>query len=777
MRSMWHVALGLAVMAGTVDSLRAATVESATIGTKSPEFTLKDFRGKTVSLSDFKDKKLIVLAFLGVECPLAKQYAPRLTEIGKKYESRGLQIIGIDANQQDSVTEMNHYARIHGVEFPLLKDVGNSVADGLKAERTPEVYLLDQDRIVRYRGRIDDQYGFKTGGGYAQTKVRTTDLTNAIEDLLADRPVSVTTTHADGCRIGRVRQPNEKSEVTYTKQISRIFQKHCENCHRPGEIGPFALQSYDEAAGWAEMIDEVVRDQRMPPWHASPDYGHWANDSRLSDEEKRIIHEWVEAGAPKGDPKDLPEPKKFVDGWQIGVPDQIIYMRDEPFKVAAEGTIDYQYFTVDPGFKEDKWIRAVECRPGNRSVVHHIIVFVQPPGVQAQMFEGGPANLSLLQGEAPGMPATMLPDGTAFFVPAGSKLLFQMHYTANGSPQEDRSCVGLCFTQAGKVKEEARTMNAGNPFFEIPARANNFPVDASFRFFADTKLLSLMPHMHVRGKAFKYTLEYPDGKSEVLLDVPRYDFNWQNTYEFAEPKIAPAGSVLKCVAHYDNSSENLANPDPNVAVRWGEQTWEEMMLGWFVCTMDMNSASDGARTKTFNMMAEKGEIKPSLEANIAILGAFKSDRDFRRFARTMAMYVPQLDRVCVSTLEGDKLVFLQVSQPPIWNSKIGSTEFRVPREQSTLAWILTDDKPVMNGALAAVQGEDFGRLSLIMKSSFHVPAKIQGKQVLVSFWSRDENGFPEKAQEFLKKVAAQATKNAKLPSPAPSPAGSTVSTK
>ena len=773
MRPMLAVVLGWAVATGSLHAEAADT----TIGLKSPDFSLKDFRGKSVSLADYKDKKLVVLAFVGVECPLAKQYAPRLAELAKKYEAQGVQFIGIDANQQDSVTEMSDYARIHGVSFPLLKDVGNSVADSLKAERTPEVFLLDADRKVRYRGRIDDQYGFKTGGGYAQTKVRTTDLVNAIDELLSDKSISVATTHADGCRIGRIRKPNEKSDVTYSKQISRIFQQRCESCHRPGEIGPFALQNYDEVAGWAEMIDEVVQDQRMPPWHASPEFGHWSNDTRLTDEEKKQIHEWVENGAPKGDPKDLPTPKTYVDGWQIGTPDQIVYMRDEPFKVAAEGTIEYQYFTADPGFKEDKWIRAVECRPGARSVVHHIIVFVQPPGVEAQMFNGGPANLSLLQGEAPGMPATILPDGMAFFVPAGSKLLFQLHYTANGSVQEDRSCVGLCYTEASKVKEEARTMNAGNPFFEIPPQAANHPVDASFRFFADTKLISLMPHMHVRGKSFKYTLEYPDGHSEVLLDVPRYDFNWQNMYYFDKPKIAPAGSMLKCVAHFDNSPENRANPDPTATVRWGEQTWEEMMLGWFVCTMDMNSASDGARTKAFLTMAEKGLVKPSLEANIAILGAFKSDRDFRRFSRTMATYIPQLDRVCVSTLEGDEVVFLKVSQPPIWNTKIGATEFRVPKAQSTLAWIMEEKKPVVNGALAAVQGEDIGRLSLIMKSSFHVPVKIQGKQALMSFWSRDENAFPEQAQEFLTKIAAQATKNAKLPSSSPTPAGSTVSTK
>jgi peroxiredoxin len=726
-------------------------------------FSGQDFRGKQIELSDYRDKKIVVVAFLGVECPLAKLYAPKLAELAERYRESGVQFIGVDSNQQDAVTEIGFFVQQLGVSFPVIKDVGNVIADQFSAERTPEVFVLDQKRVIRYVGRVDDQYGFKTNGGYAQNKAKSHELISAIDELLAGKEVTTRLARADGCKIGRVRQPDPAAKVTYTKDVASILQERCVVCHRPGEIGPFALQSYEEAQGWAEMIEEVVRDQRMPPWHANPAHGDWSNDGRLSDKEKSIIHDWVAAGAPMGDPKDMPAPKSYVSGWQIGKPDQIVYMSDKEFDVAAEGTIDYQYFTVDPGFKEDKWIKGVECRPGNRSVVHHIIVFVQPPGVQPQMFEGGPANLSLLQGEAPGMPPTMLPDGLAFFVPAGSKFVFQMHYTANGKPGKDRSCVGLVFADAKDVKQEARTMNAGDPFFEIPPHADNHPVNAEFKFWADAKLISLMPHMHVRGKSFRYTLVYPDGKSEILLDVPRYDFNWQNMYWFREAKNVPMGSVLQCVAHFDNSEGNPANPDPSASVRWGEQTWEEMMLGWFVCTMDTESSEGRKRTEAFLANVKKAPLAADLNLNMAALGAMKSDRDFRRFSRSLAAMIPQIDRVCISKLSGENVEFVRLSQPPILNSKIGGTDYVVPAPSSGLAMYLLDPKLVVNGNLKSVPGEDMARMSLVMKSSLHIPAKIAGQQVVVSFWSREENAFPPECLGFLKSMTERAMKNAKMP--------------
>jgi len=328
------------------------------------------------------------------------------------------------------------------------------------------------------------------------------------------------------------------------------------------------------------MIEEVVREQRMPPWHASPAVGTFANDISLSAEEKQLIYDWVANGAPYGDPADMPtQRREFVEGWQMPEdPDVVIYMADEPYTVAANGTVEYQYFSVDPGFTEDKWIKYAECLPGNRSVVHHIIVFVNPPeGANTRDIQ----SYGLLSGYAPGTRPFDYGDNMAKFVAAGSKLTFQLHYTPTGKEEQDRSSVGFVFADPDEVTHQVITANATNAFFEIPAGSDNYEVKSQKVFNQDVLMLSLFPHMHLRGKDFKYVVRYPDGREEVLLDVPHYDFNWQIYYNFVEPKVFPKGTKLLCTAHFDNSVDNLANPDPEEAVSWGDQSWEEMMIGWY----------------------------------------------------------------------------------------------------------------------------------------------------------------------------------------------------
>ena len=592
------------------------------IGKRVDEFSLQDFRGKSHSLSELKDAKLVVVAFLGVECPLSKLYGPRLAELAKQYESKGVAFIGVDSNRQDAVTEMAQYAKVHGVDFPLLKDLNNTLADTLGAARNPQVFVLDKERAVRYAGRVDDQYGFQTGSGYAKPKTNRSDLVSAIDELLDGKTVSQPTTEAIGCLIGRVRKAEGNSDVTYSNQIARIFQKHCVECHRPGQIGPFALEKYDEAVGWAEMVEEVVRDGRMPPWHADPKFGHFKNNSSLSDQEKELISKWVAAGAPEGNSKDLPEPQQYAGSWMMpGGPDAVFYMQEEPVDVPAEGTVDYRYYSADTGFTEDKWVKVAECMPGNRAVVHHMIVFLAPPGSERFLGAaaaarrragggeaateggdraagqqsaasgrrggggggegGGQASFGQLCGFAPGARPYVLPPGMAKLIPAGWKLIFQMHYTPNGSPQKDRSAVGIKFADPSEVKYRVATANATNAMFEIPANDPAYKVESTREYKKDVLLLSMFPHMHLRGKDFHYEVLYPDGTKETLLNVPRYDFNWQTSFVLAEPKKLPEGTTMHCTAHFDNSENNPANPDSSKPVRWGDQTWEEMMIGWF----------------------------------------------------------------------------------------------------------------------------------------------------------------------------------------------------
>lgn len=567
------------------------------------DFSLQDYRGKRHQLSDFDDAKVVVLAFLGTECPLVKLYGPVLGRLAKQYESRGVVFVGMNANRQDSLADIAAYARRHNVHFPILKDVRNRIADEIGAERTPSVAVLDADRRVRYLGRIDDQYGV----GYARETARQTWLMDALESLLNDRTIAVTRVAAEGCFIGRVRKVDENSAVTYGEHIAPILNKHCVECHRAGEIAPFSLTDFEEVAGWAEMIREVTRDQRMPPWHADPQYGHFANARGLSQNEKDLINKWVLAGAPAGDLSNLPKLPAKARGWQLNSEPDVVIEMPRTYQVPAEGEVKYQYFRVDPGFKEDKWIRAAEIIPGSREVVHHVLVFARSKGERFKSTGAGGGEF--LAAYVPGLRSEPLPDGMAKLVKAGSEIIFQMHYTPIGEERSDLSKVGLYFADEANVKHTVVTLQAANRKIEIPPHEDAHREEATSRSApVDMQLLALMPHMHVRGKSFRYSLVDADGRENILLDVPHYDFNWQTAYRLSEPISVPRGARLQCVAYYDNSQDNLNNPDPSDTVRWGDQTWEEMMIGYFdVAFPRINSdesSPDGAMLQALVVMKQ-----------------------------------------------------------------------------------------------------------------------------------------------------------------------------
>ena len=576
--TMWSMMLVIANFVSFETNAGEIDTAASRLGSVA-DFTIKDYRGKEHSLADFQNYEFVVGVFLGTECPLAKLYAPRLAKLAQDYESRGVAFVGINSNQQDSITEIASHARRHGIQFPILKDVGNKLADQMGAQRTPEVFVWDRDGRVRYRGRIDDQYGV----GYIRNEPTRQDLAIALDELLEGKRISQTVTEAVGCIIGRIQTPDEDSPITYSNQIARILQNRCAECHREGEIAPFTLLSYDDVVGWAEMIAEVVDEGRMPPWHADPEYGHFSNDRRLSPLEKQQIIEWVRRGAPEGDPADLPEPSTFIAGSQLPQPaDLELYMRDEPFVVKAEGEVAYQNFVVDPGFTEDKWITMAEALPGNRSVVHHIVVFIRPP--ENEQTKGFNQGLQFLTTYVPGYLARPLPDGMAKVVPAGSQFVFQLHYTPIGTEQTDRSKLRMVFADPEDIEHLviSSAVQIRHKDLLIPAHAENHQSKARGKIgFPDGSLLSLFPHMHLRGKAFRIEAKYPDGRQETLLNVPNYDFNWQTTYRLAEPKQMPKGTELVIIGHHNNSETNLANPDPSIDVRWGDQTWEEMLIALY----------------------------------------------------------------------------------------------------------------------------------------------------------------------------------------------------
>jgi peroxiredoxin len=567
-------------------SAHAASGPATNVGKTVKPFTLTDSADKSFALASFKDKKAVVVVFLGTECPINNAYLPVLTALHNDYAGKGVQFLGINSNVHDTPTRIAAHVKANSIPFPVLRDPANVVADDFGARRTPEAFVLSPAGKVLYQGKIDDQFGI----GYRRKEATRRDLAVALDEVLAGKAVSQSFTDVAGCLIARAIKTKETGTITWTKHVSRIVQDHCQECHRPGQVGPMPLRTYHDAVAWSEMIREVVEDRRMPPWHADPRYGHFANDRSLTKQERDTLLGWIKEGCAKGDTKDLPAPKNWPAGWTIGKPDLVVEMPRE-YTVPAEGGpkgIKYQIFAVPTNFAEDRWIVAAEARPGAREVVHHILVYIVDPtrkgkdkrriGERTGMPQDG-IGRGLLVAYAPGDLPLKLKPGYAKKLPRGALLVFQMHYTPDGVERKDRSSVGLVFAKE-PPKYEVRTRAVTQQVFLIPPGAKNHRVRSNSTFNQDVELLSLFPHMHLRGKDFTYVAVAPGGKKETLLSVPRYDFGWQTSYSLKKPLRLPAGTRIDCTAHFDNSADNPNNPNPKKWVHWGEQTWEEMMIGF-----------------------------------------------------------------------------------------------------------------------------------------------------------------------------------------------------
>jgi mono/diheme cytochrome c family protein len=410
--------------------------------------------------------------------------------------------------------------------------------------------------------------------------------------------------------------------VTFTKDVAPIFYKHCTECHRPNDLAPMSLQTYKEARPWARSIKEKVVTQQMPPWHADPHYGQFSNDRKLTQQEIDTVVAWVDEGAKEGNPKDLPPAPSFPDGWKIGKPDVVLSMQDD-YTLEASGSDEYINFTMPTSFKEDVWIRAAEIHPGNKRVVHHVIAFIQTPQFQAQWkaTQGHPSAQSIFYQDGtlirtkldapaydngcdapnggfargsgqeglglplcfytPGKDLDIFPAGTAKSIPAGSNIVLQVHYSkTTGKVEKDRTSVGLFFAKA-PPERMLTSFGVINHYFKIPPGDDNHQVTGCYTFSRNVELFTFLPHMHVRGKDMKYEAVYPDGRRETLIFVPNYNFNWQTLYKLEKPLSIPKGTKLIVTAHFDNSERNKYNPDPTKTVRFGDPTYDEMMIGYF----------------------------------------------------------------------------------------------------------------------------------------------------------------------------------------------------
>jgi peroxiredoxin len=552
-----------------VPSLFGGPPETAAV-----KFKLNSIDGEPWSLEDCKDKKAIVVLFIGTQCPINNAYMPKLVEMEKAYAGKGVQFVAINSNAHDTIETIKEHAKKHKLTFPVLRDEKHLVATRFGAARHPAAYLLDDKHVVRYAGRIDDQFGI----GYQREKPTRRDLAEALDELLAGKAVSVAATKIEGCFITKLPPPAKQSSVSYAKDVSRILQERCQECHRPGQIGPMPLMDYDDASAWSQMIREVVQEGRMPPWHADPKHGKFRNERRLTDEERDKLLTWIDAGCPRGDDRDLPAAKKYAEGWSIGTPDVVFTMK-ENFTVPAKarGGVPYKYFVIPTNFTEDKWVQAVEAKPRNHAVVHHIIAYTFQGTKRPRDADG--IGSGMLVAYAPGDLGRTFAPGAAKKIPKGASIVLQMHYTPNGTEQDDRSSVGIVFAKqppSATVKTRAITQQG----FLIPPNADNHRVASKTTFDKDVIVYSLFPHMHLRGKSFQYEVVYPDGKRETVLSVPRYDFGWQSNYVLADPLRLPTGTRIECTAYFDNSAKNPNNPNPSSLVFWGDQTWQEMMIGF-----------------------------------------------------------------------------------------------------------------------------------------------------------------------------------------------------
>jgi len=546
-------------------------------------FRLLDQRGDSHELYYYDDMKAVVVMVQGNGCPIVRNAMPAFQALKDQYSDQGVQFFMLNSNIQDNRQTVAHEAEEFGWDIPILIDDTQIIGESLDLVRTGEVFVLDpRTWSVVYHGAIDDRLT------YENQKQEATEhyLRDAIDEMVAGKPVEVAETDALGCLINFPEKQHRAqwADISYSEQIAPMLADNCVACHREGGIGPWAMTDYNMVRGFSLMIREVVRTKRMPPWHADPAIGHFSNDRSLSTEQTQTLVHWIEAGAPRGEGPDplVAEQDRSWPTWaaqepELGEPDYVI---DIPAaEIPATGVVDYMYHYVPNTVGKDVWVKAAEILPGDRAVLHHVITsfgIMETEGPRkGRLKREGQAGL---RGYVPGMVSQHFPAGTGVFLPADATLEFQMHYTTNGKATVDESKLGLWIYDQ-PPQHEVFSLILLNPKIHIPAYAKNHKESAERVMPKAAIIYNLLPHAHFRGRASEFSVVYPDGTEEVLLYVPKYDFNWQTTYELAEPKYIPAGTKIVHTTWWDNSAQNKANPDPTVDVNWGEQSWEEMLFG------------------------------------------------------------------------------------------------------------------------------------------------------------------------------------------------------
>jgi thiol-disulfide isomerase/thioredoxin len=549
----------------------AVEISPIPVGAAVPDLQFKDIRYLNRSLRELCDKQTAVLVFSNTSCPIAQKYWPKLKRLSETYAARGVIFAAINASDGDSISDVAQEALDFSLPFPVLKDSDGSCARALGATRTPQAIVLDADRRIRYRGRIDDQH--RLGG--SRPSATSDDLIEALDAILAGRDPVQAETPVDGCVITLPAPIESSRTVTFSEHVAPLLDAHCVECHRPNGGGPFSLITYDDAAKHAAMVAEVVADLRMPPWYASR-HQHFVNQSGLSRRERETILTWTRNRQRGDDSKRPPIPKSSDGEWEIGAPDLVTTSLQE-HSLPAEGFIDYRYDVLPYVFLKETWISAAEIKPSNPAVVHHCNLGYMSLGEEF-------SEQNFITGRVPGGTAMVLEDGVAFRIPAGSVVGLQIHYTTTGKPEKNRMSVGFNFPRI-PVQRELHHLQVHTSRFAIPPGAASHEVKAVRTLKDAATGVGMFAHMHVRGKDMTFRAISPEGQSETILSIPNYHYDWQQNYRWAPgTKAFPAGTKIEVTAHFDNSKFNPFNPDPTKTVRFGQQTVDEMMYGFFFYT-------------------------------------------------------------------------------------------------------------------------------------------------------------------------------------------------
>ena len=559
--------------------------------TEVPNFALLDLQGRLHELRR-SPGKAVVLFFVANDCPVVRQNVSKIRDLSERLTRQGVEFLLVNASPADDARAIQQQLMELGVwHLPVAKDDTQGITRKLGVRRTAEVVAIStKDWSVFYRGAVDDQVA--EGAGKPQASERY--LETALHQFLEGKPVLVSRTATRGCLITfDGGDAAESTPVSYSKDIAPLLQRKCVSCHSPGNIGEGAMTSHKKVKGMSATIEEVLLARRMPPWDADPHFGHFKDNPSLTTAETQTLLRWVRQGAPRGDGADLleitPPPAPPIE-WPLGKPD-IVLRLPATQKIPATGVLDYRHIEVAAGNDQEAWIGAVWVKPGNRKVVHHVIARVKNGGQKDHLGER-----EMFAGWAPGSTQTWFPAGSGKRIPAHAVFDLELHYTTNGSEQTDESEVGLYLVRE-PAQQRFESVPVVNYQFEIQPGDSDSKVEGMYCFKTAATLHSVTPHMHLRGRWAKFEVLFPDGRRETVCSVPRYDFNWQLSYALEKPLYLPAGTWVRLSGGFDNSTRNPANPDPNKTVHWGEQSWDEMFLGWYNVTWDLNGKKQTASAR------------------------------------------------------------------------------------------------------------------------------------------------------------------------------------